>query len=271
MRNLILFLTRFRTFGLFLLMEGICAWLIIGYNQRQNASFLNSSNTLAASVSQLSNFTSEYLSLGTVNEQLLEENRKLREQVAYLANANRPINPIFDTLYDVVEANVVSSTYMRPTNYITLDAGKKAGIAPGMGVISKDGIVGQVKSVSNHYATVISILHQSMMISTSIKRTSTLCTTQWDGESPLFSTTKFVPRHIELQIGDSVVTSGYNSIFPPNILVGVISELSLQKEDAFYNIKIRLATDFTSLNYLYVLTSRRKSERDSLELDTQGL
>lgn len=270
MRNLILFLTRFRTFGLFLLMEGICAWLVVGYNQRQNASFLNSSNTLAASISKFSNATSKYLDLGETNAQLLEENRLLREQLALLSlDTSQSFES--DTLIDVVKARIINSTYFRPTNYITLDAGKLDGVEPGMGVISKAGVAGQVKSVSNHFSTVISVLHRGMLISSSIKRTRTLCSTQWDGFSPLYAETKFVPRHIELQIGDSIVTSGYNSIFPADVLVGIITELSLEKEDPFYTIKIRLATDFTSLNYVYILKSSMKEERDSLESTLQGL
>lgn len=265
MRNLILFLNRFRTFGLFLLIEAVCIWLIVGYNQRPNASFFNSSNALAASISDFSSSTSDYLNLGLVNQQLLEENKKLREQLTLL-NLHRPNEFVVDSAFTLVEGKVINGTFTRATNYLTLDIGQNAGVKPGMGVLSKNGVAGRVKSVSGNFATVISLLHRNMLISSAIKSTNTLCTTQWNGESPLYSEVRYVPRHIALQIGDSVVTSGYNAIFPPGQLIGVISDLSLKKEEAFYEVKIRLATDFTSLNYLYVIRNTLKSERDSLEL-----
>jgi rod shape-determining protein MreC len=267
MQNLLLFLYRFRTFGLFLLLEGICAWLIIAYNNRANASFLNSANFLAGGINSFSSNSRDYFDLRKVNNQLLEENRQLRIQ---LANSNL-LHAHHDTMsiaYDFHKAKVINNNYRRSMNYITLDRGRQAGIEPGMAVINQTGVVGQVKSTSDHYSTVISLLHRNLLLSSEIKRTHTLCTVQWDGGDPNNASLKFVPRHIPVEIGDSVVTSGFNAVFPDGIMVGVISELNLADNDVFYEAKIDLAVDFSSIDYVYVIENKMKSEQDSIETIT---
>lgn len=268
MQNLLYFLYRFRTFGLFLLLEGICAWLIIGYNNQPNAAFLNSSNRLVAGINTLTSNTGDYFQLKTINDQLIRENLLLREQ---LANVSLGLVEIDSSVrkYNLFKAKVINNTFQRSMNYLTLDVGSKDQVFPGMGVIGGEGVVGQVKSVSGNFATVTSLLHRNLMISSSVKRTRTLCTVQWDGNSPLEASLKYIPRHIPITIGDTIVTSGFNAVFPENIPIGTISEYQLEDNDVFYEAKISLAVDFSSLEYVYLVQNVMKAEQDSLETETQ--
>lgn len=266
MQNLLNFLYRFRIFGFFLVLEGFCFWLIVSYNQRQNASFLNSSNAFIATINTISANTSNYINLRSINEQLLAENEELKAQIS-----QHSIDPIVrDTLsnrYRFISSKVINNTYQRSLNYFTLDIGSEEGIQPGMGVIGNKGVVGRVKSVSPNFSTVTSLLHRKLLVSSTLKSTKTLCTVQWDGISPYNAEIRYIPRHINLTKGDSVITSGFNSVFPPDILIGTVSEINLNIEDAFYKAKINLAMDFTSLSYAYVIISELKAEKDSLELE----
>lgn len=267
MQNLINFLYRFRTFGFFLLLEGFCAWLIISYNQRQNATFLNSSNTAVAGFNQFTGGVSQYLALGETNQKLMDENEFLRRALA-LGNRDKkgPDSTIIKK-FDFISSKVINNTFDRSLNFFTLNVGSEEGVEPGMGVISNEGIVGRIKSVSKHFATATSLLHRSLMVSSSIKHTNTLCSVQWDGRSPSEAEIKYIPRHIHLQMGDSIVTSGYNAVFPSGILVGTVTSFELSDEDAFYEARLLLASDFTSLSYAYVVKSELKLEKDSLELE----
>lgn len=265
MQNLINFLYRFRTFGFFLLLEVVCAWLIVGYNQRQNASFLNSSNYLVASINSMTHNSAQYVRLVNINEQLLAENELLRNQLAQVDNYHILPDSNDITSFSFVGAKVIKNTYQRSQNYFTLDIGSEAGVSPGMGVISKDGVIGQVKSVSENFATVTSLLHINLLVSSAIKSSNTLCTVQWDGLSPYEAEVKYIPRHVVLQEGDSVVTSGYNSVFPADVMLGTVSAIKLTDRDAFYEARIRLSTDFTSLVHGYVVKNQQKAELDSLE------
>jgi rod shape-determining protein MreC len=264
MRRLLDFLYQQREIAIFLGLEIVCAWLIVNYNRRYNASFLNSSNTTVASISQTSNDVSEYFRLDKVNAQLMEENTLLENQLRKLTTDK---GAYIDTIsqFQVIGAKVINSTFDRNLNFLTIKAGKKDSLKAGMGVISAFGVVGQIKSVSENFATVYSLLHPNLLVSSKIKRTDTKCTIQWDQEDYAHASLKYVPRHIKLNIGDSIVTSGFNSVFPENIAVGVVEEFSLDEHMTFYNAKIKLATDFTSLYHVFVIKDLLKHEKDSLE------
>ncbi len=264
MRKLLDFLYRRRTFAIFLGLEIVCAWLIVSFNQRQNADFLNSSNALSARISTSSQNVSDYFDLIEINEQLMLENELLQARL----NANVAVPDslsIPSETYYVKGARVINNTFRRSTNYLTILGGREQGILPGMGVISTAGVVGQVKSVSNRYATVYSMLHPQMMVSSTVKRTNTNCSVQWDQESYDIASLKFVPRHIGLKVGDTIVTSGFNSVFPPNVDVGVVSDVNLEDHMTFYEAKIKLSVDFTSLPSVFVVIYEMKLERDSIE------
>jgi len=79
----------------------------------------------------------------------------------------------------------------------------------------------------------------------------------------------YVPRHLEVEIGDTILTSGYNTIFPPGVMIGVIKTVNLEEDaTSFYSIDIDLATEFDALSYVYVVKNESKAEIDSLEQNT---
>ena len=264
MQQLLAFLYKYRVFGFFLFLELISAWLLTRYNRYYNASFFNSSNYLVAQAQTGRNQFSNYLNLIEINDELAEENARLRRQLAKQIR-NRSS---FDSTrqFEYLAADVINNDFQRSENYLTLNRGQNDGIKPGMGVISPKGIVGIVKSTSRKFSTVTSLLHQDLMISSELASSKTLCTTQWDAEDPLTSTLKYIPRHIEIRKGDSVVTSGFNSVFPEGLLIGTVNSFSLTDESPFYEAEIKLASDFTSLDLVYIINNQWKSEIDSLTL-----
>jgi rod shape-determining protein MreC len=141
---------------------------------------------------------------------------------------------------------------------------------PGMAVISAGSVVGKVKSASRHYAVVISLLNLDEQVSCLVKRSGHFGTVQWGGANPSLVNLKYIPRHVNLMVGDSVVTSGYNAVFPEGIFVGKIKEFKLNEEGPFYEIKVELGLDFAKLAFVEVIKSRLKNERDSLEQLTIG-
>jgi rod shape-determining protein MreC len=263
MQRLLAFLYRFRIFGYFIFLELLCFWLLTRYNRYYNSSFFNSSNRIAASIQASRNQFNAYLNLQTVNKQLADENARLRQLLADQIESQITLDTTVQYMY--LPTKVVNNEYRRSENFLTVNKGSNDGVSPGMGVISPEGVVGIVKSCSNHYSTVTSLLHQDLMISSQLAITNTLCTTQWDAGDPLSSKVRFIPRHIPVGIGDSVVTSGYNAIFPEGLLIGTISEYSLEEESPFYDATIDLASDFTSLRLVYIIQNKFKNEIDSLE------
>jgi len=273
MQRLFEFLYKYRAFFIFLILEVLCGWMVVSNNTYQGASFFNSSNAMASSVMETTTSASDYLNLGSVNQELAKENAELKALLSQLEKSKAlkdsiPLPKIDSALvnqYELRSAKLINNSVRRFNNFMTLDKGSDDGIEPGMGVISANGVVGRVKSVSEHYATVISLLHTSMSVSSRITSSNTLCTVKWDGRDPLEADVLYVPRHINVSVGDTIVTSGFNAIYPDKTLIGTISEVEMPESDAFIKIRVRLATDFYTLSYVYVVKNKLKQEKDLLE------
>lgn len=271
MYRLFQFIYKYRAFFLFLFLESVCGYLIVQNNQYQSASFLNSSNFLAASILKNTSRISDYFTLQEKNTLLSEENALLRERLERLRQSSKFVNKELDLDYSKIDqfeyepVEVINKSIARFDNYLTLNKGADSGIKPGMGVIGSEGVVGKVKATSNRFSTVVSVLHSEMLTSSLIKKSNTLCTTKWDGKNPKEARLLYVPKHLEINLGDSIVTSGYNAVYPQSILIGTIKEASIGENDTFYDIVIDLATDFRDIKHAYVIKNRIVIEKDSLE------
>lgn len=264
MKRFLDFLHRRRIVVVFICLQSACWWLIVVFNSRYNSSFLNSSNAFAASVHVGSQNVLDYFYLKEINEQLKHENELLQKSLYNYGAARKSIDTVGE--FSIIGGRVVNNTFLRGANFLTIDVGKKDSVFPGMGVISVKGIVGQIKSVSKNHASVYSLLHPKMMVSSTVKRTGAHCTVQWDQRIYNRASLKYVPRHTPMEVGDTIVTSGFNSVFPPGINIGVVTEANLEDHMTFYDANIRLSTDFTSLLQVFVILDRFKQEKDSLEM-----
>lgn len=272
MERLFLFFFQNRAFFTFLLLEIVCVWLIVSSNHYQSAQFFNSSNSLVAAVNGFSHGVGEYFSLRKTNDDLAKENANLRTalekrtQSLYAVRAQGVADTTIVNRFEFVSAKVVNNSVDRVINFITIDRGSSSGIKEGMAVIGNSGAVGKIKATSDHYSVVTSLLNVDVMISAMLKRTEHFGTVQWDGADPLFINLRYIPRHVRPVIGDTVVTSGYNAIFPEDIMIGTIEEIELNDAAPFYELKVRLSQDFRRLSYVAVVKSNLKVEQDSLEL-----
>lgn len=274
MYRLFQLLHSYRAFLLLLFMEIVCLWLLVRNNPYHSASYFHTSNILIGNIYETKSNISQYFSLPAINEQLSNDNAKMREM---LSKSLVPIivdskqdslelsNPDYN--YKYLSAKIINNSTNLMHNFITLDKGRKNGVEPGMGVISGLGIVGKVMSVSENFSTVSSLLNTDVFVSANLKRNNTFCSVNWDGRDILKSKLLFVPRHIELEKGDTVVTSGYNSIFPKDIFVGFIDDYSLTTNSSFYDIGVNLSNDFSNLTYVYVIKNPFKEERIELEAE----
>ncbi len=268
MERIFLFLYQYRAFFTFLLLELFCAWLIIQNNQYQGARFFNSSNSFVGGVNNFSQTMRDYFSLREVNKELAEENARLRKEVEQQNQLRATGTNQHDSAsrFDFESAKVVNNSTDRYTNFITINKGSRDGIASGMAVISPNGVVGKVKMTSGHFSVVTSLLNINLRISGLLKRTGHFGTVQWDGRDPQVVEFEFIPRHVRVTVGDTVVTSGYSGVFPEGIMIGTVEKIALREEAPFYELRVRLAQDFRKLSYVSVVKSNLLHELDSLEL-----
>ena len=134
-----------------------------------------------------------------------------------------------------------------------------------MGVISSNGVIGKVKYVSDNFSTIISLLNTSFYLSTLVDETKTLSSINWDGKNPREVKLLYVPKHVPLEIGYSVITSSFDSIFPKGIEVGKISSINEDTNSNFYDVDILLSEDFYSIYNVYLVKSFPFEEKINLE------
>jgi rod shape-determining protein MreC len=268
MYNVVQLFLRYGAHLLFIGLELWCFYLIVNYNRTQREILLNSSNVYAARIlAQSSKFT-DYFRLQQVNDSLMHENAVLIEGRIMMEYSTDIIPQADSNLlsYDLIPTFICNNTVHLRNNHITLCKGSREGIRPGMGVISGErGIVGIVRNVSPNFAHVISILNPQTRISCAIKKRNAHGNLVWKNMDPWRMTLEAVPKHQTVSIGDTIITSGYSTIFPKGILVGKIESYTIVPGSNSYDITVRLFNDLSTLKYAYVVQNRLSAEQLSLE------
>ena len=272
MLQLVDFVVRNRFFMVFVLLEVLSVWLIVRSNSYWGATYFNTSNYYVAKTLTLSNSAKEYTKLGEINSDLANENARLHAIVAALTQKNPTDAPagyvldsVFASRFTYTVAKVVDNETSKTNNVITIDKGTAHGIKPGMGVISATGVVGKVRFCSENYSVVTSILHSQFMVSTKLVRSNEIGYAKWPGKDPNFIDLVDVSKYTKVFKGDSAVTSNQNSVFPPGIMVGKVQSVAVHPDQTFYNISLRLATDFRNLSYVYVVQNQQLGEQEQLK------
>ena len=269
MLRILQFLYRIRAFILFVFLEVVAVWMIVTNNSPQGAAFFNSSNALVGSILKQQADVVQFFSLADANEALTAENAQILQTLQMLQakpdSVPFTLDSTFAATYEFKGARVIGTSLRFSQNYLTLNKGSKHGVKPGMGVFNPHGVVGRVKTVSENYSVAFSLLNTGLMISSKIKSTDVFGSVQWDGRNSTEARLLFVPRHVKTQEGDTVVTSGFNAVFPEGIPIGRISSVAPDQKDPNYlNLTIKLSSDFSKLSYVYLVENTQFNELDSL-------
>ncbi len=269
MLRILQFLYNLRAFILFVVLEAIAIWLIVSNNSPQGAAFFNSSSRLVGSVLETQSSITDFFNLDDANKILQEENATLMERLdityTHPDSTYIEMDSAFEATFEVRGARVISNSLRFAQNHVTLNKGSKDGLKPGMGIFNQEGVVGRVKSVSENFAVGISLLNTDLLVSSKIKSSDVFGSVKWMGDDAKKAKLLYVPRHVIAQAGDSVITSGFNAVFPEGIPIGIITEVSPSTDNPNYlNIDLELTTDFSSVGYVYLVENTQISELDSL-------
>jgi len=270
MNTLIKLILRFHFFILFILLEGISLSMVVFSDIEKKNAFFSSANAVTGYFNNKLNNWHSYFLLNVENEILRKENIKLKNQIErQKANLDSLSDFKIDTSsayhYEYLRARVINNSVSMQKNFITIDKGKKDGVEKDFGVLSSTGIVGIVVATSNHFSLVISVLNSRLGISAKLKKNNFFGSIQWDGDDYRYANLYEIPNHLDLSIGDTVVTNNFSAIFPENIDIGFISKIGKNKSNNFYNLEIELSTNFKTLYDVYVVNNKNRREQVLLE------
>jgi len=269
MNNLKGLIKRYFHLLVFLVLQILAFILIYNNNNYQHFAISTAAQEITGPVQNVANLFYKQFRYAEVNENLIKQNTELlRDKESMFIFSDTSVHPVFSSkrrMYDLTTAHVIFNTMNKTNNYIIIDKGKKDGITPDMAVLSPSGVVGVVSDVSSHFSTVISLLNQNSRVSAKIIPINQIGIVVWVDNDPTIAQVIDIPQHLMVEVGDSVVTSGYSDVFPKDILLGTVIEKFDNPNNTFLTIKIRLATDFRNLHNIFIVTNLYKSELDDLK------
>lgn len=250
--------------------------LLVRYNDTHEAAYAGVANEITGRVNVQYNKIQNYFHLRENNRLLLEENTRLKNllhinfespdssRVAVLDSLIR------DTLghqrkYIWLPAKVINNTVSQQLNYLTLHRGANQGVKKDMAVIGPQGVVGTVIDVSENFSRVMSLLHRNSKVSSMLKKGNIPGTVEWDGKDPHYITLRNIPKSVPVAKGDSVVTSSYSANFPSDIMVGIVNDISQDPGSNFLTIRLKTATNFYNIEYVYLVENVQWDEQRRLE------
>lgn len=292
MGNLLLIILRFKDTLIYFILAGLSIYLAVNFSHIQRVNWLHASNSVGGAMYSTTSSVNSYFVLKQENGKLVQANGQLmaemerlkrnydllgdslyrvnatlKDDTTYLKDSTRKINPkLFDqSIYSrYIPCRVVYNSVIDNENYLTIDKGRLDGIKEGYGIITGNGIVGKVMSTSAHYSLVKSVLHVHNSVSAKIKNSSELGSVKWNGKSSRYVTLQEIPRHLKIQKGDTVLTTSFNSIYPPNHPIGKITKVSVDENQPFWDIQVELFENHQKLEYCYAYKNILFEEKKSL-------
>ncbi len=271
MQNLLRLIIRFSFQIIFVILEIIALTLVFQKNPLPHARFFQITQDLNGFFYTQNQHFIRFFHLADENSVLVTENARLRNELAArpfhkAVSDSVPSLSLAGYTFNYLPAQVVNNGTNNQNNYLTLNIGSRQGVLPDMGVVGSAGIVGIVRNVSANYSTVLSVLNSRFKGSVKLARTDYFGTLIWPGHSYREAVVTEIPGHINVYIGDTLVTSGLTPVFPEGEMVGTVTAVNRTPAGTFYELTILLTQDFKNLTRVYVIKNFNRTEQQSLEL-----
>jgi rod shape-determining protein MreC len=275
MRNLYRFIVRNHVIFLFIILEIISFIFVFNFNNFQKSRFMNSSDFVTGSIYTRYSRITDYFHLSIVNRKLSEENARLRKLVGIPKTARFIPDSLrgyqnSEMQYSFVSARIISNTVNKQQNYLTLDKGSKDGVKPDMGIICADGVVGVITNVTPSFSTAMSLLNVRWNISAKIAKNNYFGTLLWNGKDYQRVLLNDIPFHVNVDVGDTIVTSSFSTLFPEGIRLGTVENVSKEGGTNFYTITVKLFIDYKSITYVEVIENNKRKELDLILKQSSG-
>lgn len=257
------------TVAVFIILEIASVLMLSRNNQIQRLWIARISHGFMARTWGASQSVSNYFSLKRQNDELALENDRLQKLVRGYELAAREADPaskpvLADNGFNYIPATIIKSSTNTQHNYLIIDKGSEDGVTRNSGIITDKGVIGIVDAVSSHYSYAISLLNTELFISARLGNSGAVGPLAWDGTGSDRAILKEIPLQFKFAPGDTVYTSGYSTIFPPDIPIGVAGESKIIN-GATNEIKVDLFQNHKALKYVTIVSNTRAAEIEAIE------
>jgi len=198
------------------------------------------------------------------NEDLRRENDGLKLRIAQLEGKAAEADRLAALLHfrqsqsdvPMVAARVIGGSAGTASLTIELDRGERDGIRQNMGVITPDGVVGKIIEAYAHTSQVLLLTDERSGVGAKFADSGIQHPVGGLGEPMLAM--KYVPNDDDVNVGERVITSGMDHIFPRDLPVGTIVEV--KPGNTFKQIRVKPAANLEKLEEVLVLLTLRPLE-----------
>jgi rod shape-determining protein MreC len=270
MGNIIFILFRIFPVLLFIGLELLALAILSKNNPYYNANITNRSNSFIGKWYNSIEDVRSYFGLKQLNNELAQQNSMLLTENFLIKSQ---LNTLIDTPmssriksnvnllnFEVFSAKIIYNSLTNTRNFFVINKGAADGIEEEMGVISQEGPVGIVISVSEHYATCMSLINQDANLSIKVKKSNQIGVLKWHGPGVQYGMIEDLPKHVTLKKGDIIETSGHSTYFPEGIQVGKVVKQTLSSEKDFAIVYVKLNNDFSKLKHVFVIKNNNSKE-----------
>lgn len=269
MKTIGLFLIQIKDYLIFSLLI-IISFILIVSNDNSQVRFLRAVAVgFVGSVQNVFSAVPNVFEIKKENEFLREKNLELSNEISALKEAKLE-NIRFTKMLGIREKNIpgviisriVNKSLIQARNTITLNVGEADSVKVNMPVITDEGLVGRVVSVSANYSIAQILYNRSLNITVKDQRSRVDGILNYDGEGNLLI--RNVPKSADVKIGDVLITSEYSNYFPAGIPVGTVVEEG-NLDNLFKKVIIKPLVSFSGLEEVFILRHLPDMERVDLE------
>ncbi|MFC1853989.1 rod shape-determining protein MreC [candidate division CSSED10-310 bacterium] len=203
----------------------------------------------------------EYRKLRQQNEELKGKLITIEEKTIKLEHLEELLNFTQTIPFQTMAARVIGKSPISPNSTLIIDKGATDGMKKFQGVINHLGVIGRIIGVSNNAAFVQMVNDKNCSMAAINQRTRDHGLIRGLGFNFSELQMSFVYYRAQLQLGDTIITSGLDNVFPKGLLIGTVTELEKSKNDLFYEkVSIKPANNFNTIEEVLVVIAP-----DSLE------
>ena len=214
-------------------------------------------------------------SMKALNEEnltLIDENAALKEQLQkaeLLEKENERLRDYLDMKnqypsFTFEEGMVISHSSGNYITNFTLNRGTLHGIAKGMPVVTKEGIVGYVIEVGLNWSMVSTLIETATSVGAYIPRSEVVGIVSGDYSMRQQGTCKigYIDAAADVVVGDTVYSSGTGSVYPADLKIGTVTAIDVDEYNRTLVATVTPAVDFSELKWVMVITGYQNTGGD---------
>lgn len=182
---------------------------------------------------------------------VIEKNNQLHEVELSNDRLRNLLNFQKTVTVQVIAAEVIAKDPSPWYKTIIIDKGKLEGIKAGYPVVVAEGIVGQVVEASQRNAKVLLIIDRNSSVDALIQRTRARGVVK--GESETLCQLDYVLRKIDVEVGDTVVSSGLDGVYPKGLRIGRVSSVIKPNAGIFQGVSVSPYVNFEKLEEVLII------------------